>query len=156
MITEEAKERCRILAYWEKYGDEATTEAFKVSRRTLFRWQEKLEKSMGKLEGLNKGSNAPKKRNKRVIPQKVQDFILEERKFDPHLSKDKLAVLMKEDGVANLSASTVGRMLDDLKKQGVLRKEVKLSYHAKTDSHHEKTKHGKRAIIPDFSLKHPR
>lgn len=140
MITEQAKERCRILAFWEKHGDTPTMEAFKVSRRTLFRWQKKLETSLGKLEGLNKGSTAPKKRNKRLIPQKVQDFILEERKFDPHLSKDKLAVLMREDGVANLSASTVGRMLNDLKRQGVLRKVVKLSYHAKTDSHHEKTR----------------
>lgn len=140
MITEQAKERCRILAFWEKHGDEATMEAFRISRRTLFRWQKKLEKSMGKLEGLNRGSTTRKRKNKRVIPQKVQDFILKERQYDYHLSKDKLAVLMKQDGVANISASTVGRMLNDLKKQGILRKVVKLSYHAKTDSHHEKMK----------------
>jgi putative transposase len=140
MITEQAKERCRILAFWERHGTEATMEAFNVSRPTLFRWQKKLKEHEGKLEGLNKGSTTPKKRRKRVVPEKVKDFILNERKFDPHLSKDKLAVLMKEDGVATLSASTVGRMLDDLKRRGVLRKEVKLSYHAKTDSHHEKTK----------------
>ena len=115
-------------------------EAFQVSRRTLFRWQKKLEKSLGKLEGLNTGNTAPKKRRKREIPEKVKDFILNERKYDPNLSKDKLAVLMKEDGIADLSASTVGRMMNDLKRQGVLRKEVKLSYHAKTDSHHEKMK----------------
>lgn len=140
MITEEAKERCRILAFWEKHGDIATQEAFKVSRRTLFRWQKNLEKSMGKLEGLNKGNRAPKRRRKREVPEKVKEFILKERQFDPHLSKDKLSVLMKEDGIANLSASTVGRMLNDLKKQGILRNVVKLSYHAKTDSHHEKMK----------------
>ena len=140
MITEQAKERCRILAFWEKHGDEATQEAFKVSRRTLFRWQKKLKQSMGKLEGLNKGSTTRKKKNKRVISQKIQDFILKERQYDPNLSKDKLSVLMKQDGIANLSASTVGRILNDLKKQGVLRKVVKLSYHAKTDSHHERMK----------------
>lgn len=140
MITEQAKERCRILAYWEKYGDEATTEAFKVSRRTLFRWQRKLEMNMGRLEGLNKGSTIRKRKNKRVIPQNVQDFILSEREYDPNLSKDKLAILMKQDGIANLSASTVGRMLNDLKKQGILRKEVKLSYNARTNSHYEKMK----------------
>ncbi len=139
MITEQAKERCRILAFWEKHGDTPTMEAFKVSRRTLFRWQKKLTISLGKLEGLNKGSTARKRKNKRLIPQQVQDFILKEREYDPHLSKDKLAVLMRGDGVADLSASTVGRMLNDLKKQGILRKVVKLSYHAKTDSHHEKT-----------------
>src|SRR3989339_1963958 len=92
MITEQAKERCRILAFWEKHGDEATQEAFKVSRRTLFRWQKKLKQSMGKLEGLNKGSTTRKKKNKRVISQKIQDFILKERQYDPNLSKDKLSV----------------------------------------------------------------
>jgi transposase InsO family protein len=140
MITEQAKERCRILAYWEKYGDLATQEAFKVSRRTLFRWQKNLEKSLGKLEGLNKGSTARKRKNKREIPEKVRDFIVNERKFDPHLSKDKLSVLMKQDGVANLSASTVGRMLTDLKKQGVVSKGIKLSYYAKSDTWREKMK----------------
>lgn len=132
MITEQAKERCRMLAFWEKHGDEATMEAFKVSRRTLFRWQRKLSDMGGKLEGLNKGSCVPKQKRKRIIPEAVKDFILNERKFDPHLSKDKLSILMKQDGIASLSPSTVGRMLNDLKKQGVLSKYTKLSLSGKT------------------------
>ena len=140
MITEQAKERCRILAFWEKYGDVATKEAFKVSRPTLFRWQSALLKGDGKLEALNKKSTAPKNKRKRVIPKAVQDFILTERKFDPHLSKDKLSVLMREDKVADLSSSTVGRMLDDLKKQKILPNPKHISYHAKTDRFHEKSK----------------
>jgi len=139
MITEEAKERCRILAFWEKYGDLATKEAFKVSRPTLFRWQSALVKGGGKLEALNKKNTAPKKRRKRIIPNEVIDFILKEREFDPHLSKDKLSILMLEDGIAKYSPSTVGRMLNDLKKRGVLSKTTKLSYHAKTDRFYEKT-----------------
>ena len=43
MITEQAKQRTRILAFWEKHGTEATEEAFKVKRRTLFNWQKKLK-----------------------------------------------------------------------------------------------------------------
>ena len=132
MITEQAKERCRILAFWEKHGDEAAQEAFKVSRRTLFRWQKKLKETQGKLEGLNKGSTAPKNRRKRIILDTIKNFILNERKYDPHLSKDKLAVLLEEDGVAHLSASTVGRMLNDLKKQGVLSLTTTLSLSGRT------------------------
>ena len=139
MITEQAKERCRILAFWEKYGDLATKEAFKVSRPTLYRWQSDLKKGDGNLEALNKKSTIPKNKRKRIIPKEVEDFIVNERKFDPHLSKDKLSVLMMEDKVANLSPSTVGRMLNDLKKQGILLKTAKLSYHAKTDTLHDKT-----------------
>ncbi len=132
MISEKAKKKCEILAFWDKYGDEATKEAFKVSRPTLYRWQKDLKKGDGKLEALNPKSTAPKNKRKRVIPEAVKNFIIDERKFDPHLSKDKLAVLMKEDGIVELSASTVGRMINDLKKQGMLPKYKKLSFFAKT------------------------
>ena len=53
MITEEAKQRTRILAFWEKYGDTATKEAFNTSRATLFRWQKELRLGRGKLEAPN-------------------------------------------------------------------------------------------------------
>jgi len=139
MITEEAKKRVRILAFWEKYGTQATKEAFGVSRATLFRWQKALEESLGKLDALNKKNTTPKTKRKRIVPQAVEEFIINERKYDPHLSKDKLSTLMKEDGVANLSASTVGRMLLDLKKKGRLPSSTKLSYYAKSDSFREKT-----------------
>lgn len=132
MITEQAKHRIRILAFWEKHGLEATKEAFNVSRPTLFRWQKELKKGGGKLEALNKKSTTPRNRRKRNIPEKVKDFILNERTFDPQLSKDKLSVLMKQDGVANISASTVGRILNDLKKKGILPKHTRLSISGKT------------------------
>lgn len=140
MITQQAKERCQILAFWEKYGDVATKEAFKVSRPTLFRWQNALFKGNGKLEALNKKSTAPKNKRKRVITKEVQDFILAERKFDPHLSKDKLSVLIREDKVADLSSSTVGRILNDLKKQKILPNPKHISYYANSDSFREKPK----------------
>ena len=44
MISEEAKRRKKILEFWEKYGLEATIDAFGVSRRTLYRWKAKLKK----------------------------------------------------------------------------------------------------------------
>lgn len=132
MITEQAKERCRILAFWDKHGDEAAKEAFKVSRATLFRWQKYLKEGGGKLEALNSKSTVPKRRRKRVIPDAVKNFIINERKYDRRLSKDKLSILMKEDGVAALSSSTVGRMLNDLKKRGILPKETKIYLSGKT------------------------
>jgi putative transposase len=138
MISEKAKERCRILAFWEKHGDMATKEAFSVSRPTLFRWQKALSISKGKLEALNPKSTAPNKRRKRLIPEEVRNFIKSERMFDPHLSKDKLSVLMKEDGIADLSPSTVGRIINDLKKEGYLPKETRLSYYANSDTFREK------------------
>ena len=50
MITPKAEERLRILAFWQKHGDAAAKEAFKVSRATLFRWQKALRSCGGKME----------------------------------------------------------------------------------------------------------
>lgn len=132
MITETAKRRTQILAFWEKHGLPAASEAFNVSRPTIFRWQKALRASGGKLEALNKQSTAPKRRRKRQVPDHVADFIIRERAYDPRLGKNKLAVLLKADGLASLSASTVGRMLGDLKSQGRLPDYTRYSYFARS------------------------
>lgn len=46
--------------------------------------------------------------------------------------QEKLARLLKDDDIATLSASTVGRMLHDLKKRGGLTNPVKLSLNGRT------------------------
>jgi transposase InsO family protein len=138
MVSQTAQERVKILAFWERYGDQATKDAFGVSRATLYRWQRKLKAGGGQVETLNKQSTAPKKRRRRIIPPEVEAFIIKERQFDPRLSKDKLAVLLKQDGVADLSASTVGRVLSDLKAQGKLPDPVRLSLNGKTGRLHER------------------
>ena len=131
MITSQAEERARILTFWKAYGDAAAKEAFGVSRPTLFRWQKLLKEGGGKLESLVPKSTAPLHRRTRVIPKPVADLILKERRMEK-VGKDKLAVLIREDGVGEQSASTVGRMLGDLKKQGKLPDPAHLSLSGKT------------------------
>jgi transposase InsO family protein len=131
MIQEEAKRRARILTFWKKHGLEATKEAFGTPRSTLFRWQKALKEGQGKLEVLNKQSTAPINRRKRIIPQAVENLILQEREWE-RIGKEKLADLLKEDKIAVVSASTVGRMLKDLKGQGKLPDPVRLTFNGKT------------------------
>jgi transposase InsO family protein len=131
MITEQAKRRAKVLAFWERYGDGATREAFGVSPRTLFRWQEKLRRSLGKLEGLNAGSTAPKERRKRNLSSLITERIIALRTVHPRLGKEKLHALLQKDG-QHLSVSTVGRILVDLKKKGQLPSPVSLSLQGKT------------------------
>lgn len=131
MITPQAEERVRILAFWQKHGCLAAKEAFKVSRATLFRWQATLNAGGGKLETLVPKSTAPKVIRKRIIPKPVEDLIRKEREWEK-IGKEKLAKLLRDDGIANLSDSTVGRILGDLKKQGKLPDPVRLSLNGKT------------------------
>jgi transposase InsO family protein len=132
MITPKAEERARILAFWQKHGDVAAKEAFKVSRATLFRWQKALADGRGKLESLVPKRTTPKRKRRRIISDAVQNLILGERKQEK-IGKEKLAKLLEEDGIATLSASTIGRMLGDLKKKGMLPNPKKLTLDAKRD-----------------------
>jgi putative transposase len=131
MITDEAKRRVKILTFWEQYGEEATKAAFGVSRATLFRWQKALWDNQGKIEALNKQSTTPKHKRRRTVPLEVTRFIIKERQWEK-LGKEKLAKLLRDDGVADLSHSTVGRILGDLKQAGQLPDPVRVSLSGKT------------------------
>jgi putative transposase len=137
---EEVKRRAKALDIWREHGMGAAMSAFDVSRPTLFRWKQALRKREGRLNALDPKSTAPKSRRRRSIPDAVKDAIVRERYFDPHLGKEKLAVLLREDGIADLSASTVGRMLADLKRQDALPDPRPLSFNGRSGQHHERTR----------------
>jgi len=118
MITEQAKERCRILAFWERHGTQATGEAFGVKRRTLFLWQSRLKVGLGKLEALNPKKKTPKNRRKRIWDQSILDEIKRLRKTHKNLGKEKLHPLLLDFCDAyDLKCpgiSTIGRLIKDL------------------------------------------
>lgn len=131
MIQEEAKRRAKILAFWKRYGLGATKEAFNVGERTLFRWQMELHKMDGKLEALNNLSRAPHTRRTRRIDGHLERRIIELRTEHVGMGKAKLNHLLKKEGFT-VTESTVGRILNDLKKRDLLPTYVKVSLHAKT------------------------
>lgn len=142
MISEKAKQKVRILAFWEAHGLKATKDAFKVSKPTLYRWAKSFEKGGRKIEALNEQSKAPKQRRKRVVDSRVKKFIIAQRKLHPRLGKEKLAAILTpqcvEWNTPLPSASTIGRIMSDLKKRGELPLFRKMSYWANTDSFREK------------------
>lgn len=118
MITDKALHKARVLAFWEKHGLQATTEAFNVKRRSLFGWRKKLKESDGKFEGLNDKSRAPGRKRKRIWPQEIINEIKRLRWAHPNLGKDKLHPELKEfcDGrnLACPKSKTIGRLIKDL------------------------------------------
>ncbi|MFH1354500.1 MAG: integrase core domain-containing protein [bacterium] len=131
MITKEAQRRVKVLAFWEQYGDAATTDAFGVSRATLYRWQAKLKAKGGAVQALNKQSTAPKHRRQRIVPPGVAAFIIAERKWEK-IGKEKLGKMIRDESIADISDSTVGRILVDLKMSGQLLDPVKVTLSART------------------------
>ena len=127
----EAEKRLRILIFWEKHGDEAAKEAFGTSRPTLYRWQESLRKNEGKLNGLDKRSTAPKRRNARRIPAELEAEIIRERRSHHRLGKKKLAPILRKAGF-RVSESYTGRCINDIKRRGLLPRYGKVSLYARS------------------------
>ncbi|MCL5410392.1 MAG: integrase core domain-containing protein, partial [Patescibacteria group bacterium] len=118
MITEKALRKARILAFWEKYGLEATMEAFQVKRRALFNWKKRLREAGGKFEGLNDKLRAPRRRRKRLWPLEVIAEIKHLREKYPNLGKEKIYPVLKTFCETNRlfcpKPKTIGRLIKDL------------------------------------------
>lgn len=118
MVSEEAKRRARVLAFWEKHGLEATKEAFGVSRRTLFGWKALRKKGDGRIEALNKKSTRPKNVRSRDWPEAIKDEIRRLREAHPNLGKEKIHPLLRRfaesRGIPCPGVATIGNLIKDM------------------------------------------
>jgi putative transposase len=142
MDNEEVNRRLKIIKFESDFGTKAAEAAFSVSSRTIRRWKEKLNKNKGRLEKLSPESRRPKKFRISEVNQEIRDEILNQRKQLGKLGKEKIRViLMKKFSFENVpSVSTIGRVISELKKKGLLPDNQKLSLHARTGKLHLKNK----------------
>ncbi len=115
------EKRLEIIKFFDDYGTEATRRAFGKRRSTVFLWKQKLEKPGGRLSPLALGDKTPiHKRKRHVHPY----FILKYRTDHLGLDKTTITPLLKlachSAGIKPASASTVGRIIHDLKEKGRL------------------------------------
>ncbi len=120
MITTKAEQRVKILKFWKKYGFKATSDAYGVGRSTLFEWWKIYKESGYEVVSLNPKSQAPIKRNKRVINTDVLKEIKRLRlEVCPNMGKDKVKIFLDkyctENNIDVISASTIGRIIKEKK-----------------------------------------
>ena len=119
MLTEKAKYKAKVLVFWEKYGLEATMDAFPVKRSTLYLWKQQWEKGGKKIEALNEKSRAPRAKRKRLWPLEIRQKIRQIRQdpLHPNLGPDKiyplLKVFCKEHHLKCPKARTIARIIAD-------------------------------------------
>jgi transposase InsO family protein len=117
MIAPDAQRRLAILDFWRRHGIEATREAFRLSRRTLYGWRAKLKAEAGNVAALVPGSTAPKRRRQRQWPAALIAEIRRLRSVHPNLAKEKLYILLQPFATAHQlpcpSARTIGRLIAD-------------------------------------------
>ena len=115
MVTEAARRRARILAFFHNHGPEATAEAFGMSLRTLARWQQNLRRGNGQLEALNPQSRKPHRCRRRSWPDAITAELRRLRTEHPNLGPDKVALLLvpfaAQRGLPCPKARTVARII---------------------------------------------
>ena len=130
------EKRLEIIQFHDDYGDEATRRAYGKSRSTIYSWKSKLRKAGGKLSALAPGNKTPLSKRHRVIHPFIESFIIGYRTQHPGVDKLTIAPALKvaceRAGIKTVSESTIGRVINDLKKQGRLPKYTKVSIDGRT------------------------
>ena len=111
-------DRLRALRLWQETKDtRLICDTFGMSRATLYRWLQRFNPS--DLTSLREGSRRPRRVRRPVWSYELVMAVKEVREQYPRWGKDKLVVLLREQGYMT-SASTVGRVLRYLKRRGAL------------------------------------
>lgn len=113
--SEVAKERMKIIKFYEQYGEKATKEAFGADRKVISRWKQRLNESKGQMMSLVPLSTAPKTVRRSAVSSEVIDYIKKLREKRPRLGKEKIKPLLdkfcRESTLKTVSESTVGNII---------------------------------------------
>ncbi len=120
----ELSRKARLRMEWfdfydsHKHNARLTCRHFGISPQTFYRWKRRYDPEH--LESLEERSHRPKRVRQPTYSANLVETVLRLREEYPRWGKDKLVVLLEEEGY-QVSASTVGRILRRLKDRGILK-----------------------------------
>lgn len=118
-LSKEARHRLRRIEWHEQHGGNVslTCRHFGISRDTFYHWFRRFRASGP--GGLEDGSHRPQKVRTPTWSRELEQAVLELRRLTPGWGKDKLVVLLRQEGW-QCSTSMVGRILSKAKESGRL------------------------------------
>jgi transposase len=117
-ISKDAAKRLRWMDHYARSQNaRQTCRYFGISAQTFYRWKNRYDPY--DLTTLEEESRRPRHVRQPKTPVKRIERIRELREEHPRWGRDKLAVLLKREGV-EISGSTVGREMKKLKARGLL------------------------------------
>lgn len=124
-ISREAQKRLEWLDWYRAHGSNArlTCRHFGISPDTFYRWKQRFDKK--RLSSLESASRRPHRVRKPMWRRSWIDEVRRWREKYPRWGKEKIWILMG-GAKAPVSVSTVGRILEHLKKKGLIREPAKL------------------------------
>lgn len=119
-VSKEALKRLKWFDYYESHNHNArlTCRYFGISPQTFYRWKRRYNPR--RLSTLEDHTHRPKRVREHTWSPSLEQAVLALREQYPRWGKEKLAVLLAQQGI-KVSVSMVGRILARLKKQGMLR-----------------------------------
>ena len=118
------------MDYYNCHGHNArlTCRYFGISPQTFYRWKRRYNPQ--RLESLEERSRRPHRLRQPTASPRLVEAVLRLREKYPRWGKDKLVVLLREEGLS-VSTSMVGRILRRLKERGVLLEPPRLAVSAR-------------------------
>ena len=111
--SEVAQQRLNIIEFYDKYGEQATKEAFGADRKVISRWKKRLKES--NIRGLIPISTRPNRLRQSKIDERIIDKIREIRQERYRISKYKIKVFIdkycEEEGIRKISISSIGLII---------------------------------------------
>lgn len=128
-LTKEEIDRIRVVTIFKETSNVSLVcETFGISRATLYRWVKRFDP--GDLTSIKHGSRRPRNVRKPQWSYELMMAVKRLRERYPRWGKDKLFVLLTEQGWQT-SVSTVGRIVTYLKKRGELIEPQRMAVSAK-------------------------
>lgn len=110
-----AKQRMKMIKFYEQYGENATKQAFGADRKVIFRWKQRLWQKDGKLSALVPCSTRPHRVRTSTVPREAIEFIRDLREKHPRFGKDKIKIFLdsfcQKNGLKKISVSTIGNTI---------------------------------------------
>ncbi len=124
-LVAEIKQRLAWFDYYEKHDRNArlTCRHFGISPDTFYRWKRRYQAN-GHLSLFdNKKNRRPKKLREPATPLLVVNRIRELKERYPTWGRNKLWILLKNEGIY-ISTATIGRIINRLQKSGQLQESI--------------------------------
>lgn len=133
-LSAEARRRLKWMDYYEKHGHNArlTCRHFDISPQTFYRWRRRYNRR--RLGSLEDRSRRPRRVRQPTWSPELAEAVLSLREEYPRWGKDKLAVLLRQEGWS-VSTSMVGRILRRLRERGVLVEPLRMTVSARRRSY---------------------
>ncbi len=116
-----SKEAAKRLLWFDYYrrceNARKTCRYFGISAQTFYRWKNRFDPY--DLTTLEEASRRPHHVRKGQTPEAIVSRVCQLRETYPRWGKDKLAVLLKREGI-QISGATVGRVMKRLRERGLL------------------------------------